>query len=375
MITFYMLLVTMASFAVEEFHASTAQAGLISGIYIVGALIGRLVTGRFIDHADQKKILLFGLFLFTVTLASYMIVNGITMLVFVRLANGIAAGVASTATNTIVAQVVPDDKKGEGISYFSLSTTIGTALGPFFGLYLEQHLSYTIIFMIFVIVSFCTLVFALFTKFKQLHFEQTAESRGIHLAQFIDKKALPISLLMLFLSLGNAGIMSFIKFFAEERQLVSATSFFFMIFAIAILMTRPFTGKLMDVKGANVVMYPCIVLYGVGLLLLSISHNAWYLFVAAAIIGIGYGNITSITQALAIKVTTPDHMGLATSTYYIGLNIGLGFGPYFLGHLVPMLGYGQLYAWLGVSMLLCIVFYFVIYGRKEKLLAYSNSDK
>lgn len=58
---FYLLMVTLAIYAVNELNASTSQAGLISGIFIIGTLIGRLFIGRFIDSIGRKKTLFIGL--------------------------------------------------------------------------------------------------------------------------------------------------------------------------------------------------------------------------------------------------------------------------------------------------------------------------
>lgn len=45
---------------------------------------------------------------------------------------------------------------------------------------------------------------------------------------------------------------SFLSFYSEEIQLVEAGGFFLLVDAIMILLSRPFTGKLMDVKGTNI---------------------------------------------------------------------------------------------------------------------------
>ena len=55
---FYLLIVTIASYALDTFHTSTSMAGLVSGIFIIGALIGRLITGRIIDDVGSRKILI-----------------------------------------------------------------------------------------------------------------------------------------------------------------------------------------------------------------------------------------------------------------------------------------------------------------------------
>ena len=156
-VIFYLLMVTIASYAVQEFDASTAQAGLVSGIYIVGALIGRLITGRIIQSVGAKKILVIGLTLFVFTLLLYFIPAGITVLLGIRLLNGIAVGIASTATGTIIAQILPMARKGEGIGYYSMSSTLGTAVGPFIGLLLIQQTTYFIIFTMCVVLAVISL--------------------------------------------------------------------------------------------------------------------------------------------------------------------------------------------------------------------------
>ena len=124
-------MVTIAVYAVAEFDASTSQAGLVTGIFIIGTLFGRLFIGRFIDSIGRKRTLFIGLIFFTLTTILYFVNFGLTFLLINRLVHGIALGVASTATGTIVAQIIPATRRGEGIGYYSMSATLATAIGPF----------------------------------------------------------------------------------------------------------------------------------------------------------------------------------------------------------------------------------------------------
>ncbi len=133
---YFLLMVTIASYAKTEFHASTSSAGLVSSIFIIGALIGRLLTGRAISHIGTKKTLWIGLGFFAVTSLLYFFATHISVLLINRLLQGIAVDVASTATGTIIAQILPPSRKGEGIGYYSLSAILATAIGPFLGMIL-----------------------------------------------------------------------------------------------------------------------------------------------------------------------------------------------------------------------------------------------
>ena len=163
-LVFYLLLVTMSGYATSTYHASTSQAGLVSSIFIVGILIGRLCIGRYIDHISYRKLLFTGLTLYTFSSALYFIQWGIPFLRVTRILHGITLGIAITAVTTIVALILPASRKGEGIGYFSLSTIIATAVGPFLAISLTQHISYNLIFFGCFALGIVSLVIALFAQ-------------------------------------------------------------------------------------------------------------------------------------------------------------------------------------------------------------------
>ncbi|MGE7879254.1 MFS transporter [Peribacillus muralis] len=364
---FYLLMVTLAIYAVNELNASTSQAGLISGIFIIGTLIGRLFIGRFIDSIGRKKTLFIGLIFFTLTTILYFVDLGIGFLLVNRLIHGMAMGMASTATGTIVAQIIPATRKGEGIGYYSMSATLATAIGPFIGLYMAQHTSFQVIFSFCLALGLISLITAFFLYVPALKVTaKAAESKGFKLSNFIEPKALPISLITLILAFCYSSVLSFISFYAIEIDLVNTASFFFVIYAVAVLLSRPFSGPLMDRRGANFIMYPAFMIFGAGLLLLSITTNSFTLLAAGFLIGLGFGNMQSSSQAIAVKLTPPHRMGMATSTFFIMLDAGLGFGPYILGFIIPITGYSTLYVILGVAVIATSVLYFFLHGRKER---------
>jgi MFS family permease len=365
-LVFYLLVVIIGVYAVDEYHASTSQAGLVTGIFIVGTLIGRLFIGRIMDSIGLKKTLFIGLILFIFTTSLYFIHLGITFLLITRFLHGITLGIASTATGTIVAQIIPKRRRGEGIGYYSMSSTLSTAIGPFIGLYMSQHTSTQIIFSLCLALGIFSLITAFFVYVPALEGSaKKADIKGFKLAHFIEPKAVPIAVITLIIGFCYSSVLSFINFYAIEIELVRAASFFFLVYSIAVLISRPFTGRLMDVKGANYVMYPAFVLFAAGMLLLGAAHSSFTLLVAGLLIGFGFGNMQSCTQAIAVKLTPPHRMGLATSTFFIFLDAGLGFGPYLLGFFLPFTSYSTLYMILGVVVLVSSSLYFLLHGKKE----------
>lgn len=364
---FYLLMVTLAIYAVNELDASTSEAGLISGIFIIGTLIGRLFIGRFIDSIGRKKTLFIGLIFFTLTTLLYFVDLGIGFLLVNRLIHGMAMGMASTATGTIVAQIIPPTRKGEGIGYYSMSATLATAIGPFIGLFMAQNTSFQVIFSFCLALGVLSLITAFFLYVPALKVTaKVTESKGFNLSNFIEPKALPISIITLLLAFCYSSVLSFISFYAIEIDLVNTASFFFVVYAVAVLLSRPFSGPLMDRKGSNFIMYPAFIIFGVGLLLLSMTTNSFTLLAAGFLIGLGFGNMQSSSQAIAVKLTPPHRMGMATSTFFIMLDAGLGFGPYILGFIIPVTGYSTLYVILGVVVIFTSVLYYFLHGKKER---------
>jgi MFS family permease len=366
---YFLLMVTIAPYAVVEFNASTSVAGLVAGIFIIGSLIGRLMAGRIIQDRGSRKTLLVGLIFFIITTALYYVAINLPLLLINRLLHGIAVGIAGTATGTIVAQIIPKNRRGEGIGYFSMGAILASAIGPFIGILFTRNSDFSMIFLYNLILAIICLVisFAMnIPSHQPSNKNQGKGAKGLKLSHFIEPKAVPISFVALVIGFAYSGIMSFLSFYAEEIQLVEAGGFFFLVYAIFVLLSRPFTGKWMDQKGPNIVVYPCLIIFALGMLLFSQAHQGVTLLVAATLISLGYGNFISIVQAIAIKVTPPDRVGLATSTYFIFYELGLGVGPFLLGFFVPITGYRGLFFAMVFVILASIFLYYILHGKKER---------
>lgn len=367
MLSMYLLLVTVGGYAVNAYHVSTSLAGLVSGIFIVGSLIGRFWAGKYIDILGQKKILVIGTIIFTITTALYIFCSTLSLMLIMRLANGIGSGIASTATGTIAASITPVSRRGEGISYFSMSTVLATAVGPFLGLTLLQFITFQQLFFVCLALALVAMALLPLVKIKEVIIKRTGSANGLHIGDFIYRNALPIAVVVLVTCTAYSSVLSFISFFTKENHLVTAGSFFFLVYAIAVLISRPITGRMMDTLGTNIVMIPSFLSFIIGLFILSMTHSAWMLLLSAVFIGFGYGNFQSIAQAIAIKVTDAHKIGLATSTYFIFLDFALGFGPYLLGSFIPAIGYHHLYLYMSMLVVIALILYIILHGRKAAL--------
>lgn len=368
-LTMYLLIVVITQYAIENYHISDSLAGLVMGLFIVGSLFGRFLTGRFINVMGPKKIVLIGLAAFTVTQCLYFIEGSLILLMIVRFLNGFALAIATTATGTLVALLSPVERRAEGISLFSLSLVIGAAIGPFVGLMLAQHYPTYVLFTLCVGIALCAFVLALTLNVRFQTQPLKSEDKQFKLSHFVSIPALPIASVILICGLGYASVLTFIQIYAQQLQLLTLAGYYFIAYAIASILTRPLIGKIMDRYNENKIAYPALLLFSVGLAMLAVlsSNTGWLLLTSGALLGIGYGAMTAVCNVAAIKVSNKAHIGIATSTFYIGLDFGLGFGPFLLGFITTSLGFQAMYGITAIIIFMCIALYWFVHGRYVKL--------
>ncbi|KMY48616.1 MFS transporter [Peribacillus loiseleuriae] len=364
--TFYLLIATISLYATEKFQASPSMAGLASGIFVLGALIARLFSGKSIEQVGRKKMLYIGFIAILLVTLLYFVINSMTVLLIIRFLHGAAFGIASTATGTIVASVIPNERRGEGTGYYALSVTLAAAIGPFLGIFINQHAGFNMNFVLCTILLALSFIAAFFLKVTKVEFtnEQLANMKGFKLNNFFEPKAFPISIIAVFIGLCYSSILTFITSYSQEIHLVDVASFFFVVYAVAILVSRPFTGRWFDTKGENFVMYPAFLFFTIGLIILSQAHVGYALLIAGVFVGLGYGTFMSSAQAISIKVSPKHRMGLATSTYFIFTDLGVGIGPFILGFMIPVIGFRGLYVTMAIVVFACIFLYYFLHGRK-----------
>ena len=133
-LTFYILLVTLPIFALQEFDSNASQAGLMTTVFLLSAIVSRPLAGQWLERASNKKVLLTALIIFAAASLLYFFPKTVTGFLVIRLLHGIGFGMATTAVGAIVADLIPSSRRGEGMGYFVMSTNMAMVLGPFVGL-------------------------------------------------------------------------------------------------------------------------------------------------------------------------------------------------------------------------------------------------
>ena len=360
---YYCFVVITAKFATSELGANPAQAGFAAGIYIIGTLIARLYIGKKLELIGRKQMLRFGAIIYLITTIAYLISTNIIILDTVRFLNGFAYGTISTAANAIVTAYIPKSRNGEGINYYGLSTSLAAAIGPFIGILLLPIVGFKSVIILAIVLS--VLVTVACYLFPVQNIELTDEHRETlnswALNTFIEYKVLFISIVAFLIGLSYSSVLGFLSIYADNLGLSTAGAFFFVVYALIITLTRPFAGQIFDAKGENAVMYPSFIFLAIGLLTLSYTTTSFMLLLSGALIGLGYGTFMSNGQAVCLKLVDPSKVSIALSTYFIGLDLGLGFGPYALGTVHSFLSYSGIYVLCAVLTVAVAILYSIFY--------------
>lgn len=364
---YYCFVVITAKFATSELGANPAQAGFAAGIYIIGTLIARLYIGKKLELIGRKQMLRFGAIIYLITTIAYLISTNIIILDTVRFLNGFAYGTISTAANAIVTAYIPKSRNGEGINYYGLSTSLAAAIGPFIGILLLPIVGFKSVIILAIVLS--VLVTIACYLFPVQNIELTDDHKKLlnswSLNTFIEYKVLFISIVAFLIGLSYSSVLGFLSIYADNLGLSTAGAFFFVVYALIITLTRPFAGQIFDAKGENAVMYPSFIFLAIGLLTLSYTTTSFMLLLSGALIGLGYGTFMSNGQAVCLKLVESSKVSIALSTYFIGLDLGLGFGPYALGTVHSFLSYSGIYVLCAVLTVAVAILYAIFYKGKD----------
>jgi len=146
-LTFYGLVTTLPLFALNELSRSDEDAGLLLSIFLLSAIIVRPFTGKLLDLFDKKKMLVTSLIIYTLCTILYLFFDSFGLLLALRFFQGIWFSIATTATGSIAADIVPPERRGAGLGYFVMSTNLSIVLGPLVGLFVVQHFNYELLFI------------------------------------------------------------------------------------------------------------------------------------------------------------------------------------------------------------------------------------
>ncbi|MCM3358602.1 MULTISPECIES: MFS transporter [unclassified Psychrobacillus] len=355
-IIFYGLVTVLPLYATDVLERSDEDAGLLMTIFLISAIIMRPFTGKLLDLAGKRKMLWISLFLYLICTVMYYFIEPFSILLILRFVQGIWFSIATTASGSLAADNIPPSRRGAGLGYFTMSTNLAVVVGPFIALTIVQYFSYDIFFIAMSLLLLIGALTALSIPPEKQPAVPPVRAK-MTLNDLFEKKSLPIALIGSLVAFSYASILSYLSIYSQQKDLLYLTSSFFAVFAIVMLVSRPFTGRIFDEKGPRYIIIPGLVFFMFGLILLAYMDSPFTFLLSGAFIGLGYGAIVPSFQTLAIQSTTHERSGYATATFFTLFDTGIAIGSFILGIVASKLGYQGLYLLSsGIVALTLIVF-------------------
>ncbi|CAM3146452.1 MFS transporter [Filibacter tadaridae] len=363
-IIFYGLVSTLPLYAKDVLSRTDEEAGLLMTIFLLSAIVVRPFTGKVLELVGKRKMLWIGLVFYLLCTILYYFIEPFQSLLILRFVQGIWFSIVTTAAGALAADNVPPTRRGAGLGYFVMSTNLAVVIGPFIALFIIQSYSFQ---TLFIVMSVLMVIGALASLTIPKDFVQVPalKKSKFSLNDLFEKKALPVAMLSSLIAFSYASVLSFLSIYAKEKNLLALASIFFVVYAVAMLVTRPFTGKVFDEKGPIFILIPGMIFFIIGLVLLAFMDTAWLFLVAGVFIGLGYGALVPCLQTLAIQSTSHERSGYATATFFTFFDFGIATGSYVLGLVAVYYGYQNVYL-LSAALIVVVLLIYLFVGRKNK---------
>ncbi|MGC3978891.1 MAG: MFS transporter [Paludibacteraceae bacterium] len=357
--TFYLLLPILPLYLIEEFHTSKAVAGLALASYTLAALFIRPFAAFMLDMVMRKPVYVLAFFVFIVCFAGYLFATMLSLFILVRIAQGAAFGFVTTAGNSLVIDIMPSSRRGEGISYFGVANNLAMVFGPMISLPLHNIYGYDFLFYLCLLTGLLGVLLAFSVKGNK-KVERT-NKLPVAFDRFFLPKGLITGICFMLTAIPYATVSSYIPLYGIQLGLGDTMSWYFSLMAMGLIISRLFSGKMVDKgKVLQVIGFGTAITLCCFFLLSSIQNIrsstpfvAVLLFYGSAIIlGFGYGLTFPAYNFMFINLAPNNKRASASSTYMTSWDVGIGFGLIIGGRIADGKGGMSLVYLFGAIMLM-----------------------
>lgn len=323
----------------KSLGASSAFAGVIVGIMSIASMFLRPIAGNLTDKLSKYCLSLIGGILIMIGVIGYVIAPASNWLLIFRLINGAGFVLCTVCMSTWLAFLVPRAHVGQAMGFYGLMNALAMAVAPALAINVYQKTGYRLALIASAIAAFMMVIIIQFVGNRANPKKVTAKKKAgsSHQFKIIQKNVLPIALLTTLFAFPYFATQADLVTYAQERHLNVNVGSFFLIYAVVLLVIRIFLKNFFDTVKFGIWFWVSIGATLIYLLLLSTMKNNLMMALAAAFMAIGYGVIYSILQSTALLLAPISEQGLASSTFYLGLDIGMAFGPIIMGLISDLL--------------------------------------
>ena len=348
----------------DRMGETATLAGIGAAVFSAAAAASRLLCGPIIDRKGRAIVMATGAAIMLAGTAGPVFANTSELFVVWRFLQGMGFAIATTASATAAADVLPLSRLGEGIGYYGLGQAIAMSIGPALAMFLVSTDPAENLYLGFSAAAVCALAFALTCRYeknprvlpetsayrrrweKQRAGKESSpceeakvasdagslENRGVKalLDGIVEPRALPGTIPMMIISPAFGFGIFFVGLYGTTLGVGNA-GVFYTISAIAMIAVRLKSKSFMDtvapIKIMGVSAASGLICYGM-LLACGIWSNFGALDIVFYFAGIFYGLCLGlampVNQTVAVRNTPDERWGAANALYLLATDIGIG---------------------------------------------------
>lgn len=341
----------------KELGASSAFAGIIVGIMSLAAMFLRPVAGNLTDKFSKYRLSFIGGVLIFIGVMGYVLTPSSGWLLLFRLINGTGYVLCTVCMTTWLAFLVPRQHVGEAMGFYGLMNALAMALAPAVSINIYQKIGYRTSLVASAVSALLMIVAIQFVGDHALPKKRVrTQKKSFKIIQF---NVLPVAILTTLFAIPYFVTQADIVTYVEQKHLTIAVGSYFLIYAVVLLIIRVGLKRYFDTVRFGVWFWLSLVSTAAYIILLAIMNNDWQMALAAALMASGYGIIYSVLQSTALLLAPIEEQGLASATFYLGLDIAMAFGPMISGVIDSALPIEWFYPVELVLVPLILVVYFI----------------
>ncbi|MDK6665132.1 MFS transporter [Lactobacillus crispatus] len=341
----------------KELGASSAFAGIIVGIMSLAAMFLRPVAGNLTDKFSKYRLSFIGGVLIFIGVMGYVLTPSSGWLLLFRLINGTGYVLCTVCMTTWLAFLVPRQHVGEAMGFYGLMNALAMALAPAVSINIYQKIGYRTSLVASAVSALLMIVAIQFVGDHALPKKRVrTQKKSFKIIQF---NVLPVAILTTLFAIPYFVTQADIVTYVEQKHLTVAVGSYFLIYAVVLLIIRVGLKRYFDTVRFGVWFWLSLVSTAAYIILLTVMNNDWQMALAAALMASGYGIIYSVLQSTALLLAPIEEQGLASATFYLGLDIAMAFGPMISGVIDSALPIEWFYPVELVLVPLILVVYFI----------------
>jgi len=274
--------------------------------------------------------------------------------------------VVSTAGSSLIVDIMPASRRGEGLGYFGVANNIAMAMGPMISLFMYDYYSYDVIFYMAIGSGFVGFIVASTVRSNKKVTKTVKQP--IVFDRFFLLKGIKAGTSLFLLAIPYGMLTTYVAIYGRELGIKSGMGIFFSLMAVGLIGSRMFAGKMVDrgklVKVITWGILICILAFftlsGLNRLALSaysVSAVTLLFYLVAMVLGVGYGMLFPAFNTLFVNLAPNNRRATANSTYLTSWDIGVGAGLVLGGRLADTTG-GLSLAFLMGAFAVCLSFVF-----------------